>query len=94
MRWKPIEDRDIPNWIAAPIAIPFLVVLLPLLLLVWLEQQKRRRFGPTENWSRWFAWYPVRSDCGFGKAVWLEWVERRDWYGTTHHRTIEEALSA
>jgi hypothetical protein len=91
MRWKPLDGRELPNWIAYPLGAAFLVVFSPVLLGVFLERQKRRLLGPGSEWSRWFAWYPVRSDRGFGKAVWLETVERRVWYGHTEHRTLDEA---
>jgi hypothetical protein len=91
MRWKPLDGRELPKCIAYPIGAAFVVMFSPLLLLMWLEAQKRKLIGPGANWSPWFAWYPVRSDRGFGSTVWLEWVERRVWYSDVEHRTLEEA---
>ena len=91
MRWKPLDDRELPSWIGYPMGAVFLVAFSPLLLILWLEAEKRKLIGPRDEWSTWFAWYPVRSDRGFGQSVWLEWVERRVWYGHVEHRTLEEA---
>lgn len=91
MRWKPLEDRHAPGWLAAVLAVPALIIVSPLIICLWFDQAYQKRFGPTAEWTRWFAWYPVRADRGFGQSVWLETVERRSWYGHTEHRTLDEA---
>ncbi|KAA3527063.1 hypothetical protein GOZ96_04820 [Agrobacterium vitis] len=90
MRWKPLEGREMPKWVEYPILAIFMPLIAPLIAMFWLEKQKRKLIGPRAEWSPWFAWHPVRSDSGFGHAVWLEWVERRVWYGNVEHRTLEE----
>ncbi|MCD4661794.1 hypothetical protein [Agrobacterium sp.] len=98
MRWKPLEGRELPKWMEYPMMVVFMPLIIgvfgPLFALLWLEKQKRKLLGPREEWSAWFAWYPVRSDRGFGNAVWLEWVERRVWYDHVEHRTFEEAKAS
>lgn len=91
MRWKPLGSRALPRLVEYPLLAIALVVFLPLLLVIWAERKKRKFFGPYADWQYWFAWHPVRSDRGFGSSVWLEWVERRLWYGSVEHRTLEEA---
>ncbi|NTF35547.1 hypothetical protein [Agrobacterium rubi] len=90
MRWKPLEGRKIPKWVEYTLLAIFMPLIAPLIAILWLEQQKRKMIGPRAEWSPWFAWHPVRSDRGFGNTVWLEWVERRVWYGNVEHRTLEE----
>lgn len=94
MRWKPLEGRKMPKWVEYLALVIFIPLIAPLIAILLLEQQKRKLIGPRAEWSTWFAWYPVRSDRGFGNAVWLEWVERRVWYGQVEHRTIEEAKAS
>lgn len=91
MRWKTLEGRELPSWIGCLLAPVFFAVFSPLLLLIFIDRLKRKLIGPTSEWSRWFAWHPVRGDRGFGDSVWLEWVERREWYGQIEHRTMDEA---
>ena len=60
----------------APLAwlmlVPFLVLGIgPLLLIDWLG----RRFGPTPEWTLWFAWRPVLTDDD--KCAWLCTIERK-----------------
>jgi len=42
---------------------------------------KRRNLQ--EEWTQWFAWYPVVCEMadGNGAVVWLEQVERKETYG-------------
>lgn len=76
----------------------FIVILFPflLLLVLWfgvihgLITAKRWVLGPRKEWSRWFAWYPVRLGNWAAPLVWLEWVERRSyspWYETSYRPT-------
>lgn len=85
MRWATMADRE-PHplhwvWLWAP-ALILLLFLGMLMGMEWLEKQKRRLIGPSEDcWRPWLAWYPVRIEGG--QTAWLEWVERktvaRDW---------------
>ena len=93
MRWKPLEDRRLPDAVAFVVAVPVLILLTPLIAALWLDQLWQKKFGPKAEWSPWFAWHPVRTDHGFGHSVWLETVERRAWYGKTVYRDIDAALS-
>jgi len=51
---------------------------------------KRRR-----TWHKWFAWYPVKvAVTGTGEheryvKTWLEYVERKGYFGCRYHREIE-----
>lgn len=91
MRWKPLEDRKLPRPVQFALAVPMLVVLAPLMAAIWLDDQFQKRFGPKAEWTPWFAWRPVRTDHGFGEAVWLETIERRAWYSRTIYRTLDPA---
>lgn len=93
MRWKPLNQRKMPRAVERILAVPMLIILAPLMAVIWFDAQLQKRFGPKAEWAPWFAWRPVRSDCGFGKTVWLETVQRRAWYGQTHYRTLEEATT-
>jgi hypothetical protein len=81
MRWK--ANQELSDWVAWPLMVavsPALIVGAACLFLtfgtVWL---KRRAIGPSEEWSWWFAWYPVcrNVDNEYDESVWLEWIERR-----------------
>lgn len=89
MRWKPLEGRDMPRPVQFVITVPVLIILSPLMAAVWLDDQFHKHFGPKAEWSPWFAWRPVRTDHGFGEAVWLETIERRAWYSRTIYRTVD-----
>ena len=48
-----------------------------------------------KTWHKWFAWYPVKvAVTGTGEhqryvKTWLEYVERKGYFGHRHHREIE-----
>lgn len=57
-----------------------------------------KRLGRSEDWSRWFAWFPVIIGAGAEETrVWLAFVERRwthsggGWYD--EHRIIAKEPS-
>lgn len=33
------------------------------------------------KWQPWFAWYPVRLNHDDGRYIWLEKIERREFFG-------------
>lgn len=74
----------IPEWIGITIAIPIGIAAIPVVAigfgfagLVWL---KRQVIGPTKEWSRWLAWYPVNVGDTFDPDWrWLEIVELQSW---------------
>lgn len=74
-----LREPTIPDWLAWCIAAPMLVLAIPFVALgfalfavIWI---KRKALGPSEAWTPWFAWYPVRVD--YHDTRWLETVERR-----------------
>lgn len=76
-----LREPMLPDWLAATLGYSVLLLASPAILaiaalvgVIWL---KRKAIGPTEDWGRWFAWYPVRVD--FADTRWLEMVERRSW---------------
>ena len=78
MRWAP-QTKAIPDWLAwallSPILAAAMVVLLPLLVLGWIDGIVRG----TCRWGRWFAWHPITIGDWLHDnetRVWFEWVER------------------
>ncbi len=58
----------------------------------WISgETKDSKLNRRENWSKWFAWYPVAVDEIKIKnktrkiRVWLEFIERRKSYSYNHH---------
>jgi hypothetical protein len=85
MRWKPLTDRELPAILGWPLVALTSPVWGALVLIIYLEDQKRKALGPSAEWKPWFAWHPVHVwDEG---AVWLEWVERRRHWNMTEYRT-------
>lgn len=84
MKWTPPSERT-QFWLFSPIIIPAALLCAPAFLVVGgfslLGERVRRLFGPTAEWSRWYAWRPVRVNDWFdpceGQWIWLEAVERR-----------------
>lgn len=62
--------EDIRAWALIAITSPVWLVIGLALLVEWL-------FPIPREWTPWFAWRPVR--CG-GEVVWLERVERREFF--------------
>lgn len=86
MRWKSMNDRQLPNWVGYPIVVLTFPVWGFLIAIIWLEDVKRRVMGPSSEWRPWFAWHPVYS-WDAHKTVWLEWVERRIYWNTVEYGT-------
>jgi hypothetical protein len=84
----------IPAWLGITVSAPLAVVAIPVVAggfalagLAWL---KRRAIGPTKQWSRWLAWYPVNVGDHFDPDWrWMEIVERRSFaiMSDTSYRT-------
>jgi len=96
MQWKPLSSRT-EFIILAPILIPVIavsfVVFLPMVLIWWIDQKLYERFGsaykPSNEWTRWYAWRPVNAETNKfpeTKWVWLETIERRNFYGRILYR--------
>lgn len=90
MRWKPIADREAPDWLMWPVAVLTAPVWGALVAILWLEDKKREFMGPTAEWRPWFAWHPVsvwwNDDDPKSRAIWLEWVDRRHHWNMTEYR--------
>lgn len=77
------------KWIEVLMMVVFLPILAPAIAIWWADEKarkiKRRYLGPrVGEWQRWFAWFPVSLDGGFGPTVWLEPVERTA-IGSSYH---------
>jgi hypothetical protein len=73
-------------WLFVVVTFPFWGTLVA---VIWLDDNcrkvKRRFLGPrVGEWQRWFAWFPVALDNGWGPTVWLEPVERTS-IGSSYH---------
>jgi hypothetical protein len=98
MRWKN-PSPEVQNILAAAIAIPVCIILIPALLaafvIVW-PIERYRQWSQSRGWHRWFAWHPVYcgdpwEDDRPRKWVWLEIVSRHTWqYGSTDYRWPEQ----
>lgn len=61
--------------ISAPIWVPACAMAMTFVGLVWL---KRKAVGPSTQWARWLAWYPVNVGNSFDPDWrWLEMIDRR-----------------
>lgn len=91
MRWRTLGDRE-PHpihwlWIWAPALFLLVLVVGPLLAIEWLVKKKRAYMGPSGEWQRWFAWYPVKLEFST-ESAWLEWTERRLCGDDVDHRPV------
>jgi hypothetical protein len=100
MQWKSPSGRTV-FLLLSPLAVPTAVVagflLLPFIVLFiiipeWIGRTIRKRFGPTNTWSLWYAWYPVRAEkwdsITEDKWIWLENVNRRYFCGKTLYQYL------
>ena len=93
MRWKSPSDKTI-LLLLFPIIIPLggfiAIVLLPFILLfIVIPEWIRKHFGPGKVWEEYYAWRPIKAeerDSLKEKWVWLETIERRNFYGRTLYR--------
>lgn len=77
-----IPQLVIPDRLGMVIGWTVLIVISPLLAvmaaMIGCVALKRKVVGPTSDWGRWFAWYPVAVAWEWESDTrWLEIVERR-----------------
>ena len=82
MRWKPRPELlpDVGGFVVA-------ILVFPVAALWYIGSAaydaKKAMFGPTTDWSPWFAWRPVFG-WDIQQNIWLEWIFRRRRYMTEY----------